>query len=139
MVERACKRLKSELQENKANFTLGSVINLPYASDSFDRIFHVDSYYFWPELPLACAEIHRVMKPDSVMVTVLSMAHLNWARDKGLMKYAKTDPIRYMSTLEMVGFTNVHMEYMKDGQKDFQAIFAELNTKAEYVKVSEYR
>lgn len=39
---------------------------IPFASCSFDRMFAVNSLYFWPEPQALLREIHRVLKPGGL-------------------------------------------------------------------------
>ena len=52
------------VQEGSAGFTTYNGHILPYDTGSFDKIFTVNTIYFWAEPVSFLREIHRVMKPD---------------------------------------------------------------------------
>lgn len=47
----------------KMTILRGSVSDLPFADNTFDKIFSIESYYFWPDLVNDLKEIRRVLKP----------------------------------------------------------------------------
>ncbi|XP_067685557.1 uncharacterized methyltransferase YdaC-like [Haliotis asinina] len=132
MLKKASRRMKQEIQRGKVDLCMGSVIQLPYNTDTFDSVFHCNSYYFWPNLKVASQELYRVMKPGSTMVTTMNLDKIKMAQRRGLMKYGSPDPVRFMWMLEETGFEDVKLEYLSDGDKKFQAIFARINEKAAY-------
>ncbi len=44
-------------------------VTLPYATDTFDQIFTVNTIYFWDNAPAQAAEIYRVLKPGGTFIT----------------------------------------------------------------------
>lgn len=55
----AKKRFPEEIHTGELVLNRATVELLPYPSNIFDRIFHCNSYYFWPELSLATKELYR--------------------------------------------------------------------------------
>ena len=54
----------------KMEIVAGSVTNLPFENDSFNKIVTVESFYFWPD-PVECLrEVHRVLIPRGVFLLV---------------------------------------------------------------------
>ena len=89
-------------------------MELPYDDNFFDRVFHVNCYYFWPDLDQGISELRRVMKTEGLMVTTLVEDSLNMCADKGLLKYGPHwSPEVYIAKLSQAGFTNVSMETKK--------------------------
>ncbi|XP_035673552.1 uncharacterized methyltransferase YdaC-like [Branchiostoma floridae] len=125
MIHSATKRLHRHIASGKLHLTLGNVMNLPYPDNSMDRIFHVNCYYFWDDLDQGCKELNRVLSPGGAMITTMDYKTLKLSIKRDLNAYAdKYDPYAYMKSLEQTGFTGVRMEHLKDGVKDFEAIFA---------------
>ncbi|CAD5118713.1 DgyrCDS7394 [Dimorphilus gyrociliatus] len=125
MVNSANLFYKKYINAGKLDITYGSVTQLPYAPNTFDRIYHVNCYYFWKDMPLACTELYRVLKPNSYVVATLNLERLKLSKKKGLMKYASFDPIKYMHALESAGFENVKIEYLNG----YQAIYGHIASK----------
>lgn len=51
------------LQEKKAYFCIYDGKHIPYSDNSFDRMFTVNTIYFWVKPYLLLAELYRVLKP----------------------------------------------------------------------------
>lgn len=49
---------------NKASFGLSNGENLPYSNNFFDKIFTVNTLYFWKDPKVYAAEIYRILKPN---------------------------------------------------------------------------
>ena len=48
----------------------GSVDNLPFSDDCFDKIVTVESFYFWPTPVDSLREVYRVLKPGGEFLLV---------------------------------------------------------------------
>ncbi|CAG5121038.1 unnamed protein product [Candidula unifasciata] len=131
MVQKAHRRLKAGVHDKKVFLFHGSATQIPLNTDSVNRVFHCNCYYFWPSMRSVMREIYRVMQPGGVMVTTLSIDNLKKSQERGFLRSAHPDPVMYMQSLENYGFENVHLEYHTDPQsgKKFQAIFSEINEK----------
>lgn len=57
--------------KGQARFNLSSVIKLPYCNDYFNRIFTVNTIYFWDEAETALSEIKRVLKNKGQLIISL--------------------------------------------------------------------
>lgn len=61
-------RLNSErVEANEASFSLYDGMNIPFANDLFDRIFTVNTIYFWEEPAHLVTEIYRVLKSEGML------------------------------------------------------------------------
>ncbi|XP_025099621.1 uncharacterized protein LOC112567216 isoform X2 [Pomacea canaliculata] len=132
MLDAASRRLKNPISNDKVHLSLASVIDLPFDTDTFDRVFHCNSYYFWPSLPQSVSELYRVMKPGACMVAVLSLDNIRLAKSRGFLKHGDPDPLKYMFALEASGFEDVKFEYFMEGNFKYQAIFAHVHEKPAY-------
>jgi ubiquinone/menaquinone biosynthesis C-methylase UbiE len=66
MIAEATQLNSISVMDGTVNFVLANGKTVPFASHSFDRIFTVNTIYFWKQ-PLAYAkEIRRVLKPDGI-------------------------------------------------------------------------
>ncbi|BFZ21670.1 hypothetical protein BsWGS_24709 [Bradybaena similaris] len=136
MVQKAQSRLKKGVRDKKVMLFHGSATQIPLNTDSVNRVFHCNCYYFWPSMRSVMREIYRVMQPGAVMVTTLSIDNIKKSQDRGFLKSAHVDPVKYMTCLENYGFEKVHLEYHTDPHsgKKFQAIFSEVNEKPAHDK-----
>ncbi|VDK43848.1 unnamed protein product [Anisakis simplex] len=88
--------------------------NLPYPSDFFSGIFHVDTYYFWGnQMRDICWDLCRVLKPGGRIVCALQLSRLRKLEEWHLISERLYNPMRYLSVLELSGFINVKMTYHK--------------------------
>ncbi len=62
-VECTRKENLSDVESGKMTVVQGSVSDLPFAENSFDRICSIESYFFWPDLKNDLKEVLRVLKP----------------------------------------------------------------------------
>ena len=59
-----------------AEFILSDASRLPFDDLSFDKIFTVNTIYFWDDAKNVLAEISRVLKPDGVFIVTLRPKHV---------------------------------------------------------------
>ena len=121
------KRLKPAMERNKLEVHLGSVMELPFPDNYFDRVFHTNCYYFWPSIEQGVSELKRVLKPGGLMATGLVYDALKSAQQKGFIKYGPNWHLEtYMEKLSEGGFINVAMETIQKNPtaQACQVIFA---------------
>jgi ubiquinone/menaquinone biosynthesis C-methylase UbiE len=53
---------------NKAKFVCGDLNALPFADDSFHKVYTVNTIYFWEEPNSVLKEIRRVLKPQGTLL-----------------------------------------------------------------------
>lgn len=63
MVQAAREMNSGLVAEGIAQFTLGNGLELPYADQFFDKVYTVNTLYFWEDPQVQLREIHRVLKP----------------------------------------------------------------------------
>ena len=57
-------RVNEEFIENgRAQFQLGEASNIPFPDNSFDKIFTINTIYFWEDPEKVLSEFKRVLKP----------------------------------------------------------------------------
>jgi SAM-dependent methyltransferase len=67
----------------------GSVLDLPFADDSFDMVFSHGVLHHVPDIKRAQSEIHRVLRPDGELVIMLyARWSLNYLVSIGLIRRA---------------------------------------------------
>lgn len=63
MLEMAKQRNHRSMMQEHVELTLGEAKKLPYADESFDKIFAVNVFHFWADPVQELAECRRVLKP----------------------------------------------------------------------------
>lgn len=59
------------VQNKQAEFIQASVDNLPFEKNSFDKVFTLNTIYFWDNEPAALSELKRVLKADGLLIITL--------------------------------------------------------------------
>ena len=62
MVEQACARNSSAIQNGGVYLQCGSVESLPFEGNTFDKALAINSMHVWPDVVAGLREIRRVMK-----------------------------------------------------------------------------
>lgn len=71
MVEDSKKRNAAFIETGRAEFHFTVADKLPFADGTFDKLFTVNTVYFWDNHPAVLAEFHRVLKPEGRLFIAL--------------------------------------------------------------------
>jgi ubiquinone/menaquinone biosynthesis C-methylase UbiE len=63
LVRSAQRRFRPEIAAGRVSLQFGDVSHLPFSEAVFDRVFTINTIYFWPDPEQGMAEIYRVLKP----------------------------------------------------------------------------
>jgi len=146
MQEVAAKRFTVEIVDED-RIQLDKVLmmdNLPYPSNFFNGIFHVNCFYFWPTnlIRNVVWEMARILCPGGRLVCTMEIDRLNRMADWGIIERWQFDPMRYLPELERAGLVDVKMEYIRTEEEgiEYQLIMARkpvmersLNVDAEHI------
>lgn len=66
MQKEAIKSHQNYIENNSAYFRLYNGTEIPFKDESFDKIFTVNTLYFWQNPDLLLNEIYRVLKPNGI-------------------------------------------------------------------------
>jgi ubiquinone/menaquinone biosynthesis C-methylase UbiE len=99
MVAEATQHNSTKVMEGKATFVLSNGKTIPFMSDSFERVFTVNTIYFWKRPVEYAAEIYRVTSPGGMFNLALAdkafMAKLPFTR-YGFQLYDKQLAVNLM-------------------------------------------
>lgn len=86
MHQEAKKINKKYIQRNQIKFDLYNGQDIPYRDNRFDKIFTVNTIYFWEKPTIFLKEIYRVLKNDGLLVITFAqkkfMKSLPFVMDK---------------------------------------------------------
>lgn len=106
------------ISNGQAKFICADVSNMPFDDGSFNKIFTVNTIYFWEDAIAILAELKRVLKKDGTLIISLRPKHLmqNYPFTKyGFTLFAKADVVQL---LEANGFTIV--QAVEKPEPDFE-------------------
>lgn len=100
MVEEAMKRNENFIQSGQARFLFADANNLPFENESFNKVFSINTIYFWESPQIVLSEIWRVLKPKGqITISVRPksmMEHYPFVK-YGFNMFAKEDLIELMA------------------------------------------
>lgn len=67
MVKEAERLNRKRVEAGEASFSIYDGMNIPFEDDSFDRIFTVNTIYFWEKPAYLLNEMYRVLKKEGVL------------------------------------------------------------------------
>jgi len=65
------KKVKKKIEQGKVELLLADVQDLPFENDCMDKVYTINTVYFWQDIRRGFAEIKRVLKPDGVFLNVI--------------------------------------------------------------------
>lgn len=118
MVGMAIKNNQSSVKAGKLNLQLGSSDDLPFADESFDKVFCINVIYFWDEPEKHLSEVHRVLKPNGEFFAAIrskeTFGHLP-AADYGFTLYNEAE---WRTVLEQNHFIFAGSTRKKEDQRN---------------------
>ena len=102
----------------QCDFEIASAEQLPFSDNEFTHAFSMESLYYYRDIPKALKEIHRVLKPGGVFVTVVDLYWENEASHQWIDKL--NVPVELLSTDDYrslfldAGFVNIRDERLID-------------------------
>jgi ubiquinone/menaquinone biosynthesis C-methylase UbiE len=102
----------------KVEFQVASAENLPFANGEFTHAFSMESLYYYAHIPAALKEIHRVLQPGGLFVTVIDLYEENkpshqWV-DQLKVPVQLLSVSDYRSLFSAAGFTNIRDQRLFD-------------------------
>ncbi len=118
MVRSASRRNARAIKAGLVTLRQGDVTTLPFADGQFDKVFSIQTLYFWPDLPLALAEIFRVLKPAGTLVIILSTGTIEGAPTSGLAHYQQVIEEQIIPAgMKRLGFTRAEIKQGPDSRQ----------------------
>jgi ubiquinone/menaquinone biosynthesis C-methylase UbiE len=109
MVRAASRRNARAIKAGQVALRHGDLATLPFAENQFDKIFSIQTLYFWPDPPHALAEIFRVLKPGGVLIVTLSTGKIDSTETTGLEHYQLILEEQVIPSMKQLGFTRANI------------------------------
>jgi ubiquinone/menaquinone biosynthesis C-methylase UbiE len=112
MVHTATRWNQQLITQGRVKVRCASSLQIPYPTQSFDRIYATHTLYFWEHPLRHLQEIHRVIKPGARFVLTFGPRE-----DEDMVAKFPTTVYRFytidevQSLLEEVGFSDIHLEH----------------------------
>jgi ubiquinone/menaquinone biosynthesis C-methylase UbiE len=71
MLNIAARKNRKMIDREKIRLKLADVVDLPFGHSSFDRVYTVNTVYFWSDIGKGLSEIKRVLKPGGTFLNVI--------------------------------------------------------------------
>ncbi|HEV2914015.1 MAG TPA: class I SAM-dependent methyltransferase [Pyrinomonadaceae bacterium] len=115
MIERA-RKLSADY--GNVEFRLASAERLPFEDDYFSHAFSMESLYYYADIAAALREVHRVLEPGGLFVTVVDLYEENepshqWIEQLNV-PISFLSIAQYRALFEEAGFSNVLDERLID-------------------------
>jgi len=68
MLKAGCNRNSELIKQRKIHLTKGNVMDIPFEDSFFDKVYTVNTVYFWKDLDKSLSEIKRVLKPNGIFI-----------------------------------------------------------------------
>ncbi len=113
MLEMAKHRNNKAMMQEHVELTLGDATELPYEDESFDKVFAVNVFHFWPDPTRELAQCRRVLKPGGRIAFFLThpTSWLPGIRETGIFTAREAEDIEKI--LQTAGFTNIETRTTK--------------------------
>lgn len=105
MVRASSHRNARAIKGGRVDLRHGDLTALPFPDSRFDKVFSIQTLYFWSDPLRALAEIFRVLKPDAMLVVTLSTGKINPAEITGLERYQLILEEQIIPAMKQLGFT----------------------------------
>lgn len=110
MVRSASRRNARAIKAGQVSLRLGDLVALPYPDSQFDKIFTIQTFYFWSDISQALAEVFRVLKPGGDLVVTLSTGTIDTAEATGLEQYQRILEEQVIPAMGQLGFTQASIQ-----------------------------
>lgn len=71
MIKIASKRNHQHIQTKKVTLEKGDALNMDFKDEFFDKVYTVNTVYFWSDLSKGLSEVSRVLKPNGIFINAI--------------------------------------------------------------------
>ncbi len=110
MIRVASRRNARAIKAGRVALQQGDLTNLPFPDNQFDKVFSIQTLYFWSDPSHTLSEIFRVLKPGGTLVVTLSTGKVDPNEVTGLEHYQKILEEQIIPAMKKLGFTVASIE-----------------------------
>ena len=108
MLKRGNKNFKKLISQGKINLKEGSASKIPYANDYFDKVYTVNTIYFWSDPLKDSREVFRVMKEGGKFIITYFTKEIFHFTRYGFTLYEEQ---QLRDLLEIAEFEDIRVNY----------------------------
>lgn len=124
MVDQAKKRNRSFIRKGVVDIKLGEVNRIPFDTGAFDKVFTVNTIYFWPNPDSDIQEIRRILKPGGRLLIAFRSKEKMEKLDLTRHGFTLYEPEQVKELARRAGFIDIRLESSEDGTMDVNCLIA---------------
>jgi len=105
MVKQATRRNRKAVSEGRVEIREGSVAALPYEGESFDNVYAINSFQFWPDRLANLKEVKRVLKKGGNIAITLQP---RWTKSDDEVRQVGKEVSDWLTD---AGYQNIHISF----------------------------
>ncbi len=111
VLRKAERRFARQIEAGRVRVQSGDVCAMPFHDGAFDRVFTINTIYFWRDPAQGMSEIHRVLKQGGV--AAVSLRSKEKMETHGVTKYGFTlfAAEDVAALMQRTGFQDVHVKH----------------------------
>jgi SAM-dependent methyltransferase len=114
MVELAANSNRDFVKQGKARFIHANANKLPFENHSFDKIFTINTFYFWDDHVKVLQELIRVLKKDGTLVLSITSKHLLEKSPMAKYGFASFSKEEIIEMMRSNGFASIEVTEIKE-------------------------
>jgi SAM-dependent methyltransferase len=124
MVNQARKRNKALIDQGIVDIRLGEVDRIAFEEHTFDKVFTVNTIYFWPNPTMDIKEIYRVLKPNGKLIISFRSKEQMEKLEITKNGFRLFEPKEVIQLAKDAGFRDVNLESSEDKHMDVNCVIA---------------
>ena len=110
MVGAAKRRNSQAVKDGRVDVRYGEVKHLPFEDNRFDKVFSINSLYFWIEPLEAFRELRRVIKPNGMLILTFLPTERWEGAPEGTVDFKPYSSVEVQTLLAQAGFRTIRIE-----------------------------
>ncbi|NEQ51684.1 MAG: class I SAM-dependent methyltransferase [Leptolyngbya sp. SIO3F4] len=118
MLKAARKKNKPLIEQGKIKLFKASIENLPFEAHSFDKVYTVNTIYFWRSPEKAVSEVFRTLSDNGLFTVSLNSKSLLETKKFAANRFTLYSKEEVIHLLEFAGFTHIKENYQQFKHQD---------------------